>query len=92
MVLWLVGLLTGFLVDAVVCSVICLLVILHGISKYCVTIFCGTWSLSSLNFAWFSGAIYYVSEYVFVYVFEFVSARLFTNKNKLCSSILLLAW
>jgi len=92
MALWLVGLVTGFLVDAAVCSVICLLVsVFHDISKYCVTICCGTWSLSSLNFTWFTATIYYVSEYVFAYVFVFVSARVFTYKNKLGLLILLLA-
>ena len=46
MVLWLVGLVTGFLVDAAVCSVICLLLfIFHGISKYCVAIICGAFLL-----------------------------------------------
>ena len=48
---------------------------------------CDTWSFSCLNFAWFSGAVYYVSEYVFV----FVSVRVFTHNNKLSILILLFA-
>ena len=69
MALWLVGLVTGVLVDAAVCSVISLLVfIFHCINKYCVTNFCGTWSLSYLNFVRLSGASYYGTEYVCVCV------------------------
>ena len=51
MVLWPVGLDTGVLFDASVCSVVRLFVfIFHGINKYSVTNFCDTRSFPSLNF------------------------------------------
>ena len=44
----------------------------RSVRKYCVVYFCGTWSPSAWNFAWFITERFYVREYVNFWICVFI--------------------